>query len=830
MIVIMQRTNQMFNCRLLFGISILIFSCSVRAAGTDFQLFKDGKAAAALEMPGNAGKTLKDAVNFFNAELERCTGAKLPVHSRQTAGLNRIIFNIRKQRPLSETDAFAITFPDPRTMQIAGTEQSVRFAFNHILEKHAGIRWFFYPLKGFYGPEINHYPRKNTLAVPLRAFSDCPSVNLYRCASWRNRLGVNWNRNMIMHSSHMISVDVFPVWKYAPDRSWPKEILPVLNGKKYVPRKPAKLPLPADPYLAKIGYDTNFQFCWSHPAAVQIAVENIRELLKKETDRKHINMDVNDCSGFCQCKDCVKTVGGKRNSIGYLNYSEIYWKWVNEVAKEVSKTHPDIVFHGIAYTEVLNPPSFRLHKNVLPIICMELSVMLDPEVGPEKRKLLAQWTEKASALGLSDYVYGERFYLLPRVYLRSHGRLLKNLIENHKLRFAYFECQRLSASGGPQLEMLYRQTWNPGLDIEDYLQRYYRECVGLEAAPYLDRYFTFWEKYWTGEDIRKTQWYRSVNSAYMHLGERSTHTYALKKGDLKYARGLLEKVVARAAAPDQKLRAKAIMKTFEFFELAATATFGEIIPPDGKIRTAEQAAELLRAVPAAVEALKKYQRHPMIPLTADRGQNLAASCYGAAGKILDFTGDPAVIAELRKLSKNQDLPVNLRGQIKIMLGARPANLIPGGDFETEKLPMVPLWRKDLTGKRDAAHVSSGKYAYKMSHGSFQIHTPLKPGKTYLFMCDVYIQRPEVEGRVNLMLGPSKGKRPLNWLKQLDQKLTPGAWNTYTETISCPAHGDSVQIRFWIQNFKASNPVWIDNFRLYCLEDIEASNEKKGLKQ
>ncbi|MBR4674614.1 MAG: DUF4838 domain-containing protein [Victivallales bacterium] len=805
--------RKIFLCAVAFLLPLAVFAAS------DFPLFLDGKPAAALVMPETAGETFQKAVSFFNDELSRCTGAKLPQFSESVENLGRITFKLH-DRPQTEIDAFSITFPDQNTLQIEGTELSVRWAFNHILEKHADIRWFFPPIKEWYGPEINHYPPKKEISVPRQSFSDSPAVNLYRCASWSNSIAENWNRNMLMHGVHMMSLDVFPVWKYAPMQSWPKEILPVLNGKKYLPPKPAKLPLPKNPYLAKRTYDSHFQYCWSNPASVRIAVENILEILKNDPSKRLINMDVNDNGGFCQCETCLKLVGDKRNSIGRLDYSEVYWKWVNEVATEVSKQYPNIIFRGIAYTEVLNPPSFRLHKNVLPVICMELVVMTDPKVGPLKQKMLDEWTQKAAMLGLYDYAYSERFFLLPRVYFRQHARLLKNLIKNHNLRYAYFESDGRTASCGPQQQLLYRLTWNPDLDVDEFLKQYYADCVGEKAAPYLNEYYSFWENYWTGEEIRKTQWYGSVSSAYMHLGERSTHTYALKKDDLKYVRSLIEKVVKLAEIQDQKLRAEAILRTYEYYELAAKAAFAEIIPPDGKLRNAEQAAELLRAVPEAIRALEQYQNHPMCDFASDKGKNLAASCYGSVGKVYDFIKAPIVIAELRKLAERKDLPLNLLGQLKIMLGAKPRNLIANGDLEEAELPMVPLWSDTLPGERDATHASNGKYAYKMHNGAFLVHPKIEPGKTYMFLCDVYLQNPEVEGKVNFKLGPSKGLTPRSWINKLDQIPTAGTWNTYSETVTGHPNGDSVQIQIWLRNFDRNNPVWIDNLRLYCLEDMK----------
>ena len=108
----------------------------------------------------------------------------------------------------------------------------------------------------------------------------------------------------------------------------------------------------------------------------------------------------------------------------------------------------------------------------------------------------------------------------------------------------------------------------------------------------------------------------------------------------------------------------------------------------------------------------------------------------------------------------------------------------------------------------------------MHRGGFLIHPKIKPGKTYMFLCDVYIQRPEVEGRFNFHLGPSRGQLPLDWIRKLDQIPTAGTWNTYSETVKGDPRGDSVLIQVWVRNFEKENPIWVDNFRLYCLDDMK----------
>ena len=103
----------------------------------------------------------------------------------------------------------------------------------------------------------------------------------------------------------------------------------------------------------------------------------------------------------------------------------------------------------------------------------------------------------------------------------------------------------------------------------------------------------------------------------MQLGEKPTHTFALKPGDMKKLRALMTEVVEKADTPQRKRRAQVLMKYFEYAEAAAQALFSELIPPEGKLSSAADAVELLRQVPAAIEAAERFRNNPFNTLERD---------------------------------------------------------------------------------------------------------------------------------------------------------------------------------------------------------------------
>ena len=794
----------------------------MESSGAGFYLVKEKKPCAVIVKPANGDAAWENTVQFFNEELKKCTGTELLTVNKVPAKGNFISFDIQK-KPLAKEDAFQISFPEKRNLKISSSPVSLRWAFNHILQEELGVFYFMPPWNKRYGMEINHYPALKDAKVKMTSFSSSPMLPFNRLGSHKGgSLSINWNAKYAFTGTHMMAIDVFPVYKYAPNNSWPQEILPVqANGKKYVMPK-SKLPLPKNIFHARKPYSGFWQPCWSNPATTKIAVENILEILARNPDKKGINMDVNDMGGYCVCKDCSKAVGGKRNSIRYPDYSDLYWKWVNDVATQVCKKYPDVYFTALAYCQVYDPPSFKLHKNVIPEICIETVVLHDKNQGEIRRKQLNAWKEKAHQLDLYDYLYGADFFLIPRIYFHTHSGILKELIRDFNLRSAYVSSDARTVFQGPMQQLFLKLMWDPALDVDKFLDKWYTLAVGEKAAPYLKKYYEFWEKYWTQEDITRTMWYKSVTNAYMSLGERNTHTFALKKGDLQYLRSLMENMVKNARTPGEKKRAALIMESFNFSELACKAAFSEFFPPDGEIKTKEEVLELLKNCKEGFAAADKFAKHIYTKeISVDKGRNLLPSTVGAFSRIMKFASDPDVRKEMEKLSNDKSIPRILRAQFKIALGAKVKNYFPNGSFETAPLP--GRWSG---GKIDSKYASDGKKATMIRNGYclYKIYG-IPANKSYLLLFDVYTEKGSAEGRLTYKLGFAQGNVPKNWKSNKSLVLTPGIWSTFSAVIQIPeneAGKDAYHIRIpiWFNKFESNEPVWLDNMRLYCLDEIQ----------
>ena len=815
----------------------VICGISLAASGKDFVLVKDGKMLPALHKPKGCSEETLDAIREFSYAVERCTGDRNPLLRK--GGGPRIIF-VERPAPVQLLDRYFITFPEKNTMRIIGTKASIKFALTHILEKYFSVRYlmkynlYFMKLPLDFTSEVaTEYPRIRDVRIPRKNVVGHASFNLGRKYGFQDN--EEWFCRDVFPRHHGMTEDVFPWQKYAPDNSWPQEILPIhSNGKRYVMPKHQKR-------LGGRQYFARWQPCYSNPETVKIAVRDILENIRKYPmdpgyfdahikkydngeKRYFVNMDPNDNSGYCRCEKCLKAVNKKRNKIGRSNYSDLYYAWVNAVAKEVTKVYPDFYFTVLAYTEVYDPPSFKLHPNVVVTLCRELYSGVKPDIRKDIESTLKGWNAKANHLRIWDYLYGSECFLIPRIQLQTQSDMLK-LCYKYGVRGFINEVTDTYCFDGPKNYINAKQMWDVNTDVYAHLKDWCVASVGKEASPYLLAYWKFWDEYWKSAELLKTPWATSLYSTYAQLGENGTYTYALKKGDMKKLRSLLENMVAKSASGSaaQQKRARLYLRIFSVSETAVKALYSEILEADGTVRNAAEARLLLEQVPAALQAVhdleemakKKYAGSNLVSIVR-RGMesNLTA--------VNPYLKDPAIQKQIRTLLKRKDLPLSMQGMFRIMLGYAYKNHVENGSFEDAKKSPVPYFRgKDA---HNTERVSHGKYSFKSLNGNcFFVVKNIIPGKTYFAMMDVYIANSSGEGLLTFELAPRDEKNiTLDWMSLRNVKLQKG-WQTLSFSYKVPLKGytrrapSNILLRANCRNFELDEPVWMDNVRLYQLD-------------
>ena len=346
--------------------------------------------------------------------------------------------------------------------------------------------------------------------------------------------------------------------------------------------------------------------------------------------------------------------------------------------------------------------------------------------------------------------------------------------------------------------------------VDKTILEWYEAAGGKKAAPYLAEYFKFWENYWLRPELSKTNWYSSVRSTYMQLGEQGTYTYALRRGEMAKLRSLLEKALANAGTPDQKKRMEVYLnECFSTMEASAKCLYSEYLKPDGTLASAKDAADLLKSVPDAARALQ-FLKTKSIQLKSLQ-RIMEGGFVSNINAVTPFLKDPAVRAELRKLTDDTTLPKALQAQLQILAGKTFTNLFPAGSFETGSVPqgMTP----------DAKHVSHGKRAVRFRNGEYLLFANgIKPGKTYYIAADVYSSNASLEGKFNFMIAPRAGTQTLDWKRLTNLKLAKG-WQTIAFAYQTPAQPNVDNFFMIVQAnyFELDEMLWMDNIRIYQLD-------------
>jgi|GEM_PF-1126411 len=768
--------------RLIFFLATGIFSLSA----ADFSLLKNGKPQAVIAAPESATKT----VDFFNAEFKKSSGTELKKVTEAPKDGNVIEIKIVPSKYL-ERSRFMITFPAENRMRIEGTETSVRFALNHILEQ-MGVR---YPFPGPFG---GHYPKITDFSLPEKTVTKDAGFRLFRGMYAENK---DWElalNNIPQDSYELVNhgiAELFPIQEYGQEK-WKDSIWGLIDGKR---KKP----------IAFV-----WEPCYTSKVTEDEAVKRICDILEKNPERHTIALTHNDgLNQFCNCENCAKLDSKESDVAGKLKKypmnlrkyrSESYYTWVNNVVKRVLEKYPDTYFGVSAYTETLLPPSFRLNDHVMVNVCTESYAHTDPAVRGFWEELIREWNRKAAMTGCWEYGYGVSQFTLPRVYFKETDRFIKFLAAN-KGEVCFTEGFP-SFGEGPKRYLYLRYFYNPQLDVKAELDDWYRACVGKEAAPYLKQYYDFWDDFWRNK-ATKTAWFNeSKFSTYTALVPDGGYLFALEKGDMAKLRSLMEKVVSTAdryGDENQKKRAAALMKEFEFYEAAAYMNAAEWIGIHG-LTDKRSAMEVANAIPKILEYAQKRPAIAKVILNTfpketwggyypymrkNYEEKYTKTVFPEIlSELSAWLDDPEVRKAYESKTAAANVPESWKKTMKFLLdlnaGTIP-NLVPDPSFETGRGKWIAM------GNVSPKYAKSGKQSFEFimprsEKGEMVLRIPMKAHKKYFLSAKVYLDAeypPDRAFAYGFILGINKLNVGSNYYIPIKTKLVPGKWNSISTTAA-----------------------------------------------
>jgi len=359
-------------------------------------------------------------------------------------------------------------------------DQGTCYAAYHFLEKYCGVRW--------YGPtKLNIVlPSYKTLTVSggtIRRARDLKHVHATG-GSWPI-IKAQWN--------HPNADELNLYWRRlrVGGEKW--------AGNHTIHRSTVQS-IFNDPEYQAQGRGKGSQVCYTHPKLIQKTVQVARDYfdgkglpagLKAMGDYFAVVPD--DNASWCQCDRCREVLAisraDKRGAGFFSNASSSYYifNFVNEVAKEVRKTHPDKFIATLAYASYAYPPkNLKLEPNISVAPCLQTCYGYDQKVFANDMVLYNAWVaDEGRRIYLWNYFHHP---LEPAVIGKWNcfPCFAPDVISREVKRYHKDGVRGVFLCGiGQQLDYyLYMQTaFNVETDYQELVDEFFSRYFGAAGAP-----------------------------------------------------------------------------------------------------------------------------------------------------------------------------------------------------------------------------------------------------------------------------------------------------------------------------------------------------------
>ncbi|MBI5394793.1 MAG: DUF4838 domain-containing protein, partial [Verrucomicrobia bacterium] len=676
------------------------------AAACVFPIVESGQPRAALApTAADAPPEVQRATAEFQRVLKKMTGVSLPIcrpdtpvwpSTTPTYGQTGVS-GLRTQKRIHigrdafvekaglkldglDEDGFVIQTVGKSDLVLAGRNpHGTEFAVYRFLQKHGGVRWYFPTELG----EV--VPQRATFGVGRLAERHEPS---FRSRQWSSAATFDkgeWERHNLCrprYSFHHNLLNVFvPSKLYDQHPEW----FPEIKGKRFRPAGDQA---------------HNWQPCLANAEAARHAAETARKYFDRNPGATSFSFGMNDtaAAGFCECAACraldPADPAQQKTPRGLPNYSNRFFTFMNRVAEELAKTHPDKFIGCLAYHVTEPPPAFAVHPRVIPYLTAGRANWTDPAIRAGDQKLIRGWCAQAPVVGIYDYYYGSGF-VSPRIFTGLTEASLK-FAHRAGVRGFYAEIYSTWSLDGPKAWAASQLLWNVNQSAGRLVDDFCRGLFGKAAAPMRD-YFRFLEQRWMK---------RPSGSTVMWAGFFDAKQLDLWPADVcAKARALLAKAGQAAARDDETVRTRVRLYSDGFRQ---TELWSAIYDNENSLNSPAGLQRYLNAA-RSLAALQKDIVNPeplhRAPIPFEqRSRNAPGTRVGSALLMLaDQPDAEPVLKQWAAQTANADAAAAARAAL--LLRANPElgkELRANPDFE----PVGPRWgtwvRPDTSGKVEFA--------------------------------------------------------------------------------------------------------------------------------
>lgn len=256
--------------------------------------------------------------------------------------------------------------------------------------------------------------------------------------------------------------------------------------------------------------NNNTQLCLSNKEMRREFAIAAEEYYMKEKGNYAISISQNDNGGWCQCDSCRELLDREKGRL-----SGVMLDFVNEIAVELEKKHPDIAVETLAYGPTLEPPLVtRPAKNVFIRYCDHIggnpAYPITHETNRDVLERFLKWSEIAQTMAVWYYISNAQNPLIPQPTMRTYEEDIRFFRDN-KVNDVFVEgnptAMGLGHLNNLQNYILRKMLWNPDLKYADLLKEftdgYYGVKSGELVRKYIERLHAPLDKKISGHELLK---------------------------------------------------------------------------------------------------------------------------------------------------------------------------------------------------------------------------------------------------------------------------------------------------------------------------------------
>jgi len=441
-------------------------------------------ATYAIVVPDQPTPQEMFAATDLAAHIEKMTGQRLPIVAEDEAAAKTpiVVGNCRaalKRLGVSidfeklGPEGIAIETRGP-ALVLAGNQRGVLYAVYTFLEDYCGCRWF--------TADCTVVPTRGTVRIGALSVRYVPPLELrstdYPCsrdADWAVRNKINGTQTRLdearggkisySHFVHTFNDVLDPAREFAAHPEYFSEV----KGKRTGDRT---------------------QLCLTNPEVLKIAKAAVRRWITEAPQATIFSVSQNDWANFCTCAGCKAVADREGSQAGPL------LEFVNAIADDIARDHPDKVIDTLAYQWSRKPPrTVRPRPNVCVRLCSIECCFAHPLDACETSRSFVEdirgWHRLCNRLYIWDYIINYSHSIMPFPNLRCLAPNIRFFVASG-VRGMYEEaCYFTKGSELAELRtwIVAKTLWDPAYDTDRAIDEFCAAYYGPAAGPirqYLD--------------------------------------------------------------------------------------------------------------------------------------------------------------------------------------------------------------------------------------------------------------------------------------------------------------------------------------------------------